>query len=234
MTHLPLRCAAATLVLAGCSTITPMQTASVVDPGHFRVGGQLSFAAFCGDIPQGVVGLTRCVEFPDGIPLPELRANGRYGITKRLDVGVSVQGQGQVVAPNRVFQLGVTADIKGELFRVPTSGPTHLMSAGFLTGAAAAGRLSIPLSSQFEWGLPIFYGLQFKSIELVANVTPAFRHGVNGVTRVPSNDVRLGFSLGVFRRNPAGLGIQLSYLTDPLRFSSGAIQLQLGFVFDVK
>lgn len=222
------------LGLSACSTVTPMQTASVVDPGHLRLGGQLSAAGFCGSIPGGVLGMTSCTEYPDGIPLPELRLNGRYGFARAFDVGLSMQGQGQLIAPERSFQLGLTADVKGELLRIPTSGPTHLVSVGLLGGAAVAGRLSLPLWTQVEWGVPLFYGLQFEHLELVASATLSQRF-VHSPTVSPSTDTaRVGFSLGIFKRNPAGIGVQLGYLTDPTRFSNGAIQLQVGLFFDVK
>lgn len=40
-------------------------------------------------------------------------------------------------------------------------------------------------------------------------------------------------SLGLFRRDPAGLAVQVSSLTDPTRPSLGAIQLQVGVFFDL-
>ena len=45
--------------------------------------------------------------------------------------------------------------------------------------------------------------------------------------------LHLGFSLGAFWREPAGLGLQLAYLTDPTRFSNGALQLQVGWFLDL-
>lgn len=222
------------VVLTGCSTITPLQTASVVDRGTLRVGGQLSATGFCGDFGGGVLGLTKCTEYPDGIPLPELRANGRTGFARGFDVGLSIQAQGMLFAPARPFQLGLTADVKGELLRIATSGPTHLVSVGLLGGAATAGRLSLPLWTQVEWGVPIFYGLQFEHLELVASATISQRFTHSPVVTPSTDTARVGFSLGVFKRNPAGIAFQLGYLTDPTRFSNGTLQVQVGLFFDVK
>jgi hypothetical protein len=214
-----------------------MQTASVVDPGRLRAGAQLSAAAFCGDAAQGpLIGLTRCTEYPDGIPLPELRLNGRYGFTRRFDVGVSAQALGQLIAPERAFQFGLTTDVKAELLRIPTAGPTHIVSTGLLGGAALAGRFGLPLWAQLEWGVPLFYGLSFERWEFVvgANLSQRalFARLGTDAARRPSDTWRLGLVLGLFRKNPVSWGIQLGYLTDPARFSTGAIQLQFGWFFE--
>ena len=44
---------------------------------------------------------------------------------------------------------------------------------------------------------------------------------------------RLGFTVGVFRRAPAGWALQLGYLASPSRFDEGAIQLQYGVFWDL-
>jgi hypothetical protein len=221
----------------GCATVVPMQTASVVDRGRARVGGSLSAAGYCGDISGGLLlGMTRCTEYPDGIPLPELRVNGRYGLGAGFDVGLSAQAQGQLIAPERIFQFGLTADVKGELLRVPTDGPTHIVSTGLLGGAALSGRFGTPLWAQLEWGVPLFYGLQFSRWEVVAGASVSQRLLLPRFTgdALPSvNSVRAGLTLGLFRRNPASWALQLSYLADPARFSTGTIQLQFGWFFDL-
>lgn len=221
------------LLATGCSTVVPLQTASAVDRGRFRVGGQLSAAGFCGELPGGVLGLTRCTDYPDGVPLPELRVDTRYGLGHGFDVGASLQAQGQLFAPERPFQLGLTADLKGELLRIPTSGPTHLVSLGLLGGAALAGRVGLPSWAHVEWGVPLFYGLQFKHWELVLGVSASQRFTQSPNVSPSTHTVRTGFTLGLFKRDPAGFAVQLGYLTDPARFSSGALQLQLGLFFDV-
>lgn len=222
------------LVLTGCTTVLPMQTASAVDRGRFRVGGQLSTSVFCGDLSEGGLGVTQCTDYPDGIPLPELRANGRYGLGHGFDVGASLQGHGVVFAPERPFQLGLTLDLKGELLRIATRGPTHLVSVGVLAGGAFAGRFGLPLWPQFEWGLPLFYGLQFQHWEVVLSATASQRF-VKSPNLTPSSDTfRTGFTLGLFHREPAGFAVQLGYATDPAEFGHGTIQLQFGLFFDLK
>ena len=222
-------------LISACATVTPMQTASVVDLHTFRIGGQVSTAGFCGDPAGGGVGLLRCTEYPDGIPLPELRANGRVGIARGADVGVSVLGQGQLFAPERPFTLGLTLDAKKELLRIPmVNGPTHIFSAGLLFGANTAFRSGLQAWGQVDWGVPLFYGLQFERLEVVLGATVS-RREVDGPT--PSPDLtlpRVTFSLGLFRRAPAGLAVQLSYVTDPARFLRGAVQLQVGVFWDVR
>ena len=220
------------LLMCGCTTVVPMQTASAVDRGHLRLGGQLSTSVFCGSIKEGGLGVTRCTDYPDGVPLPELRLNGRYGLGHGFDVGASLQAHGLIFAPERPFQFGLTADLKGELFRVKTSGPTHLVSVGLLGGMAIAGRLGLPLWPQVEWGVPVFYGLQFQHWEVVASATASHRY-TKSPNLAPSTDtVRTGFTLGLFHREPAGFAVQVGYSTDPARFSYGTFQLQFGLFFD--
>ncbi|MDP1918120.1 MAG: hypothetical protein Q8L14_17880 [Myxococcales bacterium] len=223
---------------SGCATVVPMQTASVVDKGRFRVGGQLSAAAYCGDLSGGVLlGLTRCTEYPDGVPLPELRANARYGLGSRFDVGLSAQAQGQVLAPERVFQFGLTTDVKGELLRVADGAITHVVSTGLLGGAALEGRFGLPLWAQLEWGVPMFYGVQLERWEFVLGLSLSQRIGFSKLGTAaplpPVDSARGGITLGVFRRNPASWALQLSYLADPTRFATGSLQLQFGWFFDL-
>ena len=59
-----------------------------------------------------------CNSFPDGVPLPELRVNARAGFARGFDFGLSLQAYAQLLAPERPFQMGLTADVKGELLRV--------------------------------------------------------------------------------------------------------------------
>lgn len=226
------------LVLTGCATVVPMQTASVVEKGRVRVGGQLSAAGYCGSPAQGLLlGMTRCMEYPDGIPLPELRANGRLGLGAGFDVGLSAQAQGQVLAPERVLQVGLTGDVKGELLRREAGPVTHVVSTGLLAGAALSGRFGLPLWGQVEWGVPAFYGLQLARFEFTFGVSVSQRLLVSRVggpaLLPPVESTRVGLSLGVFRRNPASWAVQLSWLADPARFSTGAIQLQFGWFFDL-
>lgn len=221
------------LWLTGCTTVLPMQTASVVDRGRLRVGGQLSTSVFCGDLPSGGLGVTECTEYPDGIPIPELRASGRYGLGQGFDVGASLHGNGAVFAPERAFQLGVSADLKGELLRIPTRGPTHVISMGALLGTAISGRFGLPLWPQVEWALPLFYGLQFQHWELVLSASAGHRFTQSPNISPSTDTVRVGFTAGLFHRQPAGFALQLGYATDPARFSYGTIQLQVGVFFDL-
>ncbi|MDP3156709.1 MAG: hypothetical protein Q8N23_28820 [Archangium sp.] len=220
------------VLFTGCATVTPMQTASVVDVGRVRVGGQLS-AGPCGQLEDGLLGVLSCNSFPDGVPLPELRVNARAGFARGFDVGLSLQAYAQLLAPERPFQMGLTADVKGELLRLPTSGPTHIVSIGLLGGGAIAGRLGLPLWAHLEWAVPLFYGLQFAHWELVASTALGQRFNGSPNVSPSSNVANVSFSLGLYKRDPAGFAVQLSYLTDPQRFATGAIQLQIGLFFDV-
>lgn len=229
----PLRGLALLLLASACSTVAPMQTASVVAPGRFRVGGQLSGAAQCGDFTAGVLGFlgTCAADYPDGIPLPEVRLDGRYGLPAGADLGLSLQVQGQLFAPERALQTGLTADVKAEMARVEAGDVTHVLSVGLLAGAAVAGRLALPASGQVELGVPLRYGLQLRHWELVAGTHLGHRWELGPLGVVPR--LQLGLSAGAYWRDPAGLALQLAYLTEPGRFRLGALQLQVGWFWDL-
>lgn len=223
------------LLAASCATVVPLQTASVVAPGKTRVGGQLAFAAFCGT-PGGVLSLLGCNQFPDGVPLPEVRANVRHGVGWSSDVGGSLVAQGQVQAPEHVLKVGLTADFKRELLHVSGApGFQHVVALGVVGGGAVAGRWGLAPTGTFEWGVPLFYGLQTQRLEWVASVALDQRLviGGAGVPAPPALTTLVGVTVGLFQREPAGLGVQLGYLTDvrlPLR---GALQVQVGGFWDL-
>ena len=219
-------------LLAGCATVVPMQTASVVERGHVRLGGQVSASMYCGAIGEGGLGVTSCNAFPDGVPVPELRANARVGLGQHFDLGASLQGHGMVLSVEHAFQLGLTVDLKGELLHIATSGPTHIVSAGLLGGGAFSGRFGLPLWPQVEWAVPIFYGLQFSHWELVLSANASHRFTASPNLTPSINGVRTGFSVGLFHREPAGFAVQVGYSTDPASFRYGSFQLQVGVFFD--
>ncbi len=220
------------VLLTSCATVTPMQTASVVDVGVLRVGGQVAFAGFCGDLPTGVLGLTRCTEYPDGLPLPEVRVDARRGLLRRLDVGASLQLAPQLLASERAMQAGLTLDGKAELLHLERGPVTHIVSLGLLGGAAIAGRFGLRPSAQVEGGVPLFYGLQLAGFEVVLSAAWSVRGFFfgNGVT-LPALSQRLELRVGLFRR-PTSWGLQLGYLTDPANFTSGAPQVQFSWMWD--
>jgi hypothetical protein len=215
------------LLLVGCGTAVPMQTASVVERGTYRVGGQLS-GGYC-DISNSFA----CNAYPDGIPLPALRANVRAGVAPRTDVGGSLQLQTMVYAPERPLQVGVTLDGKRELAR----GGRHVLSGGVLAGGAVAGRLGLAPWLQTEIGVPVFYGLQLAHHEIVASTWATYRAlfpSVGGAQQLGTfHNVRYGVGLGFYRRAPAGWGFLVAYDTDSDPFLGGAVQAQIGWLWDL-
>ncbi|MFO0595882.1 MAG: hypothetical protein U0228_11270 [Myxococcaceae bacterium] len=225
---------AVVVAASSCATVVPMQTASAVAAGRVRLGAQLGTAGFCGDLSAGGLGVLSCAEMPDGVPLPELRAGGRFGFGHGVDLGVSVFGMGTLFAPEKVLTLGATADVKGELFRIPTSLGTHIVSAGVVQGLSGAGRLGLPWWTQIDLGVPVFYGLQFERIELVVGASFVQRMTTSPGPTGTFGGQRVGFTLGLFTRNPSWVAVQVGYFTDPAKFNTGAIQLQVGYFFDVR
>ncbi len=223
------------LWLGGCATVVPLQTASVVPKGGTRLSGQLGAAAFCGVPSGGFTAVLTCNQYPDGLPLPEARVNVRRGLGWSSDVGASLQVLGQVLAPEKVLQVGATFDVKRELLNLPSSPSLrHVLSLGVLGAGAVSGRVGLPLSGQAEWAVPLFYGLQTTRLEWVLGLSFSQRVAFGGPPElVPQSALRLGATVGVFRREPVGWGVQLGYLTDPRRFGAGAIQVQFGWQWDL-
>lgn len=223
------------VLVSGCASVTPLQMASVIAEGHTVVGGQVSASLFCGSVADGPVGALSCNQYPDGIPLPELRANVRRGVGWASDVGGSIQVLGQIGAPEKVLQVGATLDVKRELLHVSSpSGLAHVLSLGAVGGTAITGRLGLTPLGQVEWTVPLRYGLLTQHTEWVATVLMSQRYEFGGRSEVrPFSSLRVGASLGVFRKDPIGWGVQLGYLTDPAKFGFGSIQLQVGWQWDL-
>lgn len=221
----------ALLLLTGCSTIVPMQTASVVERDSWRVGGQLSSAGLC-----NIDDVTKCNAFPDGIQLPELRLDARRGVWSSTDVGASVQVQPSAFSPEHPLQLGVTVDGKRELLRLSDGDNAYVLSAGLLAAGAVAGRFTLRPWITAQLGVPVFFGYQTRTFEIVAGASmtrAVIFQDVGGTQQLQTlHDLNFGFSLGYFRRAPSHWALQLAYLTERRAFSAGALQLQFGLFWD--
>jgi hypothetical protein len=222
------------MLLTGCAAVAPLQTASVVEAGHTRIGAQGSAALFCGPVDWGLFAVLGCNQYPDGVPLPELRLAARRGLGSSTDVGASLRIMGQVAAPEHVLEAGATFEAKRELLHVTHSGLQHVVSAGALAGVGLAGRLGLAPTGTIEWGLPLFYGLQTKGLEWVVGVSFSSRIAFGGspgsATQVAP---RFDATVGVFAREPFGWSVQLGYLTEPRQPGRGALQLQFGWLWDI-
>ena len=105
-----------------------------------------------------------------------------------------------------------------------------MLSLGLLLGGAVSGRPGLRAYVQGEGGVQLFYGLQAKRLEWVVGASYSERR----LFDIPAGGrtQRVGFSVGVFHRKPAGWALQLGYLGAVDRFSDGAIQLQYGVFWD--
>ncbi len=220
------------LLGGGCGTVVPMQTASVVDPGHLRLGGQLS-GGYCDASPPTFP----CNVYPDGVPLPAVRVDGRKGIAPGTDLGGSVGLQGLIYAPERPLQMALTADGKHELLRANRPGDrSHVLSSGLLVGAGVAGRLGLAPWLTTEIGVPVHYGYQTAHHEWVASAWTAYRAlfaSVGGDQDLPTfNSLRYGVALALYRRAPAGWGLSVGYDTSTDAFLGGAVQAQLAWFWE--
>jgi hypothetical protein len=221
------------LALAGCGTVVPMQTASVVPAGDLRLGAQAS-AGFCDFAPPDFP----CNVYPDGFPLPALRVDARRGVGRASDLGASLSVQTMMYAPERPLQIGLTLDGKRELVRGGGGGgAAHVLSVGPLLGGAVAGRLGLAPWLQTEAGVPLFYGLETTRFEWVASAFAVYRAlfpSVGGDQDLPAvHRMRFGVGLGLYRRAPARWGVQIGYDTDPDPLLGGAVQAQFGWFWDL-
>lgn len=149
------------VAVSGCATVAPMQTASVVaraacasaaSSRRRRTAGTPPAASFSGSASAPSTPMAfHCLSSE---PTPGT-ASGR------ASTSASTQAQGRAaIAPERIFQFGLTTDVKGELLHVEDGALTHVVSTGLLGGAALSGRFGLPLWAQLEWGVPVFYGVQ--------------------------------------------------------------------------
>ncbi len=211
-----------------------MQTASTVEDGTWRVGAQLATAAYCGSFIEGPFA---CSEFPDGAPIPELRVDARRGLPNGADVGLSLQVATQALAPAKPLQVGLTLEAKHELVAGAVGSTRQVLSVGILAAGAIAGRRTLRPFLQAEWALNLLYGIQTARFEWVVGAALSQRNVFNEVGGNPviaqQRTERLGLTVGLFRRAPAGWALQLGYLAQPGLFDRGAIQLQYGVFWDL-
>jgi hypothetical protein len=226
--------AAASLATA-CQTITPLQTASTVETGTWRLGGQISASPWCSLTldPAG-----NCYMLPDNVPIGELRLAARTGLVPRVDAGLSIHGSGVVA---RSFRIGGLMDAKVELWSVPARSGRHLIAAGAGIGAAREGWISSQGVTQFtpelELVVPVFYGYQSEKVELVASPRYFERFSyidITGDGRRESLEERwVGLSLSAYARGPRGWALALEYAAPTAGLHRGALTASGGLFFDI-
>jgi len=227
----------ALLVGAGCTTVVPLQTASVVPRGTLRAGGQVALSPWCG-LSRDVA--NRCAFLPEGTPLPELRLQGRMGVAEATDVGVSLFASAQVPA-------GLGWQVRGGAY---VDGKRELLSRELgaerrqvLSVAPGVGFALTPVSPRgehapdLELGLPVFFGHQSRGWEWVAGAQVLERFQWRPELADPEARWRarteVGLSAGAFSRGPAKTAYQLSYVAPVDRLSGGRLTFGFGLAFDV-
>lgn len=225
--------AALGLLAAGCGTVIPLQTASTVPRGSYRVGGQLNVAPWCSVTSS----LTLCQVAPLGapgtpvVPMPELRLNGRYGAADRLDLGLSLH---VLPAP---FRAGAFLDGKLELWSRPHGEGRQVLSLGLGAGVTAGPSFAgTPGISQVELGLPLFYGHPLGPVDLVGSARVlerlAFVDTLSGGPREVLGVTELGLTAGVLTRGNPGVGVQLGYSASVGLLDRGPFSLSVGGWYD--
>lgn len=218
------------VTLAGCATYAPLQTASTVTPGKYRLGAQVTGAPYCTLSLSPML----CTELPRAITVPELRLSARTGLVPRLDAGASVHARMAGETPVG----GLALDAKGEAWSHPLGEGRLLISgalgAGGTFGPGLPGRAGI---TQLEFALPLFLAYDRPGSEWLFSPRFVQRFRFIDVTgdsrREALGASELGFALGYVSKGTWSWGVQLEYhapLAVPLR---GPLTLTVGLLFDV-
>lgn len=220
--------AATALALAGCTSVAPLQTASTVDPGVYRLSAQTSFATYCS---VTLSPLNRCAYLPRDVPVPEVRLSARRGFTPWVDAGLSLGGGGVI---HQGFQLQALADAKAQLWTQAVSdNERHLLSLSGGVGVSnqQSGLFGIGTYSALTEVLlvvPVYYGYQTRSWELVASPRLVERLGVGTYSTS-----WLGMNVSAFSRGKVRLGVGLDYLAPTAYLEQGWFTLSAGVLWDV-
>ena len=221
----------------GCATVVPLQPASVVPKGTWRVGGQAALSPWCG-LSRDLA--NRCAYLPEGTPLPELRLQGRTGVAEATDVGVSLFASAQLPAGlGAAVRGGVYVDGKRELLSRELGGERRQV----LSVAPGMGLALTPVAPRnepapdLELALPLLFGHQTERWEWVAGAQVLERLQWRLEQADPEQRWRarteVGVTLGAFSRNPTRTAYQLSYVAPVERLADGRLTFGFGLAFDV-
>ncbi|MHB8873130.1 MAG: hypothetical protein ACYC8T_05530 [Myxococcaceae bacterium] len=233
-------------LFAGCVTVVPMQTASVVPKGGYRVGGSNTITGYCSvSLDPG----KQCNAIPLGVPTPELRFGARHGIAQGLDLGASLQGEatlGRIESPldnPRGYQLGLFVDAKKELWSRPLGeGRRQLVSAALGLGytslqITSGSNSNNSLVGVVDLALPVYFGHETRSMELVVGVKYVerflFSYRRSDDRREMLADGDLGLSFGFFGRGRTRLGVEFGYQTGVARPWGGLFNISAGVTWDL-
>lgn len=213
----------------GCASTLPLQTASTVPHGAYRVSGDITHPTMC----SFLVG--ECADVPGSPVTPELRVAARYGAFGRQDVGLSAAAAASLGGGSHVSML---VDTKREVWRSTGSTlPGYLVSVGLGAGYRewaydAGGR-----DGAVSFAVPVYFGRQFDSLELTfgVRVIEELHFLDRGATsrRELSPWTVYGLSIGLFGRARAAPAFELSYQAPVALAASGTFLLSAGVLFDL-
>lgn len=221
---------------AGCLSQVPLQPASVVPRGTYRMTAQATVSPWCGLSGNPL----QCQWVPNAVPLPEARVGLRAGLAEGWEVdgdahvhGVTSLSFGSVGGVEWGGQLG----LKRELWsRALASERRQLVSAAPGVGFTVPGLTSTSSERQLELTLPVSLGHQTEHREWVVSprlveriVFSSLRGGEPSV--VPVTEV--GLAVGMFDRRPPYLGLQLAYQAAIGLWARGLFTFSAGIGFDL-
>jgi len=230
---------------SGCVTVVPMQTASVVPKGAYRVGGASTITGYCGVSLQPftlLMGNSRflndCNAVPLGFPTPELRLGARHGVADGFDLGASLAAEATL---GRGYQAGLFIDGKKEVWTRPLEGGRRqILSVG-----PGVGYTSVQITNQtpsasvgvLDLALPVYFGHETERFEWVASVKYVerflFSQRVDGSAREMLADGDFGLSVGMFGRGPTKFGVEFGYQTGVARPWGGLFNVTVGVTWDL-
>ncbi len=220
----------------GCVTVVPMQTASVVAPGAYRLSGSATLSTWCS---VSLDPAHNCnAGFAGGVPLPEARVGARHGLQGGFDLGSSLQAE---VSVGRGYQLGLYADAKKEVWERETpAGHRQLLSVAPGLGYTAYEITSGSSGSGvgvLDAALPVYFGHQSGNLEWVAGAKYIERFiftDVDGDGRrelLPLGE--LAVSVGLFAGGATKFGVELAYQSGVDRPWGGLFNISAGVLWDV-
>lgn len=220
----------AVLAASGCATYVPLQTASTVAPGRYRVGAQVTGAPYCTLSTDPAL----CSELPRNTTLPELRLSGRTGLARSLDAGATVHARMAGDSPI----AGLSLDGKAEAWSHPLGTGRLLVSGGLGAGGSfGPGSADRPGVTQLEVAVPVFFAYDRPGSEWLFSPRLVQRVRFIDITGDPRREAlgasELGFAVGYVSKGSWQWAVQLEYhapLAVPLR---GPLTLSVGMLFDV-
>jgi len=226
------------LALSGCATVLPMQSASALPEGQWRVEAQAAIAPWCGvsgNLSSG------CAYNPGGTPLPEGRVSVQRGLADAAELGASAHWSGYAPpgsGDGLSQRFGLLVQGKQEVWsRELSPGNRQILSVGGGVGAELVSIRPDVRRLGFEGliVLPVYFGHQTNNFEWVGRLAFVERFAdptLDLEGQRPQVDLgELDLAVSLLRRAPGHWGVELGYRAPTGRLGDGAFHVSFGLGF---